>query len=101
MKNKKRGGKSNAAKFDVQDDEIIPTLTDVVTPGRTGLPEAVLGAVQADLSARVMKLAEELVHNASREMEAVMLERVCDRLRDELPQLIDATLRAPLKRTIK
>src|SRR5688572_21907673 len=96
MKNKKRNHKTPPASSGA--DENIPVLRDVVTPGTTALPEAALAALQADLSARVMKLADELVHNAAREMEAVMIERVCDRLRDELPSLIEQALGAPFKR---
>ncbi len=82
------------------DDEevVIPTLTNVITPGAAPPPEATIAAVQAELTARSLKLAEELLHNAAREMEALLFERVCDQLRARLPELIDETLRARLTR---
>lgn len=76
----------------------IPTLTEVVTPAPAAGPsDDVLAAAQAELSVRVLKLAEELTHNAAREIEAVILERVCDQLRERLPELIDETLKSQLK----
>jgi hypothetical protein len=79
------------------DEQDIPTLTDIVTPGAAPPPEAMLAAVQAEITARAMKLAEELLHNTAREMEALLLEKVCDQLRSRLPDIIDETLRARLK----
>ncbi len=49
-------------------------------------------ALQADIAARVLRLAEEL-QEAGQEIEAVLFERVCDRLRARLPDIIDAALR--------
>ena len=37
--------------------------------------------MQAEISARVMRLAEELMREASRELETILLKRVCDQLR--------------------
>lgn len=81
------------------DEDEIPVLTEVVAPGP--ISEMLLESVQAELTARILKLSEELVHNAVREMEAVLLERVCDRLRAQLPQIIDEALRAPLSSKLK
>jgi hypothetical protein len=36
--------------------------------------------------------ADELVHNACREMEALLLEQVSDRLRSQLPTLISGII---------
>lgn len=72
----------------------IPTLTDVV-PDQAGVrlsPEA-LADLHAELTARVQRLTEELIHNASREMEALLQERVCDALRAQLPDLLEQVLR--------
>lgn len=89
----------------------IPVLTDVVVrheppeysnvvvlERRPTLPsETVLAALQADVVARALNLTDELLHNAAREMEAVMFERVLDRLREALPELVSAAIRDHLQ----
>ena len=73
--------------------EDIPVLTDIVEDG----PEAYvpidrtllfLSDLEALLAKAIHEQADELVHNACREMEALLLEQVSDRLRSELPTLI-------------
>jgi hypothetical protein len=73
--------------------DIIPVLTDIVEDApdasapidRTTL---FLDELEARLSVAVHEQADELVHNACREMEALLLEQVSDRLRNELPGLV-------------
>jgi hypothetical protein len=73
--------------------EDIPVLTDIVEDGpgtyapidRTLL---FLSDLEALLAKAIHEQADELVHNACREMEALLLEQVSDRLRAELPSLI-------------
>ena len=73
--------------------EDIPVLTDIVEDGpaasapidRTLL---FLSDLEALLAKAIHEHADELVHNACREMEALLLEQVSDRLRAELPSLI-------------
>ncbi len=93
----------------------LPILTDVVELHATGsfrrpghvaeatgpytsglLSEADIAALQATLVSRTMNLTDELLHSAAREIEAVMFERVIDRLRAALPELIAAALREHL-----
>ncbi len=95
----------------------LPILTDVVEFHATGSfpqppvpaaaepePEVVtaalsdddIAALQATLVSRMMNLTDELLHAASREIEAVMFERVIDRLRAALPELVAAALREQL-----
>ena len=85
----------------------IPVLTEVVT--RRGPPErsnvvvlerrpqapsdTTLAALQADVVERALNITDELLHNAAREMEAVLFERVLDRLREALPDLVAAAIR--------
>ena len=45
---------------------------------------------------RTLNLTDELLHSAAREIEAVMFERVIDRLRAALPDLVAAALREQL-----
>ena len=72
----------------------IPVLTDVVEDEpREATPPVdrallFLEELEAHLAAAVMEQADELVHNACREMEALLLEQVSDRLRTELPALV-------------
>jgi hypothetical protein len=73
--------------------DIIPVLTDIVEdePGtaqqidRTTL---FLDELESRLTVAIHEHADELVHNACREMEALLLEQVSDRMRSELPALI-------------
>ena len=93
----------------------IPILTDVVELHATGsfpkperaaeavpdlagglLSQEDLAALQALLVSRTLNLTDELLHSAAREIEAVMLERVIDRLRAALPELVAAALREQL-----
>jgi len=72
----------------------IPVLTDIIEDDAPGVVSAVdrtaafLGEIEAHLATTIHDHADELVHNACREMEALLLEQVSDRLRAELPGLI-------------
>jgi len=93
----------------------LPILTDVVELHATGsfpqperapepdgayagglLSEEDVAALQAMLVGRTLKLTDELLHAAARDIEAVMFERVIDRLRAALPDLVAAALREQL-----
>ncbi len=93
----------------------LPILTDVVELHATGsfprpeqvpdatpayasglLSEADVAALQMLLVSRTMNLTDELLHAAAREIEAIMFERVIDRLRAALPELVAAALREQL-----
>jgi len=100
-------------KGDVKD---LPILTDVVELRAAGgsatghharlVPEErppggihsaeELEALQADLVGRALNLTDELLHSAAREMEGVLFERVLDRLRAALPEIVSAALREHL-----
>jgi hypothetical protein len=71
----------------------IPVLTEVIDDGAADAAPAdeataLLGELEAHLTAAIHEHADELVHNACREMEALLLEQVSDRLKAELPTLI-------------
>jgi hypothetical protein len=94
----------------------LPILTDVVELHATGsfpkparpaeepeaelaselLSEEDLAALQALLVSRTQNLTDELLHSAAREIEAILLERVTDRLRAALPEIVAAALREQL-----
>ena len=76
-----------------QPPDTIPVLTDVVEDDLdAGAPidrtRLFLDELEAHLTIAIHEQADELVHNACREMEALLLEQVSDRLRSELPGLI-------------
>jgi len=95
-------------------DDDLPILTDVVelrpSTGATGAHRVIdspaadpglhsaeeLAALQADLVNRALNLTDELLHSAAREMEGVMFERVLDRLRAALPEIVELALREHL-----
>jgi hypothetical protein len=74
----------------------IPVLTDVIRSA-AALPnaelDALLAEVQTKLASRTFKLADELLRSAFAEMEAAVFEQISGKLRRQLPELIDATLR--------
>ena len=76
----------------------IPVLTDVAEPLHGAESAFIndtsrfLGELEAHLTAVIHEQADDLVHNALREMEALLLEQVSDRLKAELPQLISQVI---------
>jgi hypothetical protein len=93
-------------------EQQLPILTDVVelrsSTGSTGIHPAVptdeaddsgihsaeeLAGLQSDLVSRALNLTDELLHSAAREVEGVLFERVLDRLRAALPEIIALALR--------
>jgi len=76
-------------------DDDIPVLTEAVEP----LPAAAavaaahdLARLEARLCASSLKLAEQLLRDACREAEHVLLERVMNELRAELPAIVKRAL---------
>jgi uncharacterized protein (DUF2267 family) len=59
--------------------------------------EEQLASVQAELTSLTRDLADRLLDGALRDMEAALFEKVADRLREELPELIDRVLREHLQ----
>jgi uncharacterized protein (DUF2267 family) len=83
----------------------IPVLTDVVTDqslAATAPADSTLqflDELEAHLTAVIHEQADELVHNACREMEALLLEQVSDRLKAELPRMIADVISAHFRGT--
>ena len=83
----------------------IPILTDVVAQEElaqardraavelSDISEEQLAELQTQLAAGVHKLADELLQNVFQEMEAALFEQVSNRLRRELPEIVDRILR--------
>ena len=75
---------------DLDDTGEIPILTDVVLGGDPAAPSH--AAATAILS-EVLKLADSLLHQAAKDIEATLFENVYDRLRAQLPEVVDRVLR--------
>lgn len=77
----------------------IPVLTDVIraatSDGRE--LETLLAEMQTKLASRTFKLADDLLRSAFAEMEATLFEQISSKLRRQLPELIDCTLREHLE----
>jgi Zn-dependent M32 family carboxypeptidase len=50
-------------------------------------------AVHAAILTETLNLADSLLHQAAKDIEATLFERVLDRLRAQLPELVDRILR--------
>jgi hypothetical protein len=86
----------------------IPVLTDVIISASPTLPplarqrdlsfdsDALVAELQTKLASRTFALTEDLLRSAFAEMEATLLQEITAKLRRELPELIDATLREHL-----
>ncbi len=78
--------------------DTIPVLNDIVDDADRGAASATdptvafLEELEAHLTATIHEHADELVHNACREMEALLLEQVSDRLKAELPSLVSRVI---------
>ena len=82
----------------------IPVLTDMIDAADTGseevlqepvsaIGESQMTELQTELASRSFDLTDQLLHAAFQEMEAALFEQVSNRLRKELPELIDRILR--------
>jgi hypothetical protein len=80
--------------MDIQsiDPREIPVLTDAVEPGPVA-PPFDIKAMHAALVSETLELADTLLHQAIKDIEATLFERVVDRLRAQLPELVDRVLR--------
>ncbi len=75
---------------DLDDTGEIPILTDAVIGGD---PPAPSHAAATAILSEVLKLADSLLHQAAKDVEATLFENVYDRLRAALPEIVDRVLR--------
>jgi len=75
----------------------LPTLMDAESPPVPRITAEEIDAVQAELTAMTRDLADRLLDHAMRDMEAALVEQVSNRLREELPALIEKVLREHLE----
>ena len=75
------------------DPRDIPILTDTIAQSGDAAQPFDFSAVHAAVLTETLKLADSLLRQAARDIEATLFERVFDRLRTELPELVDRALR--------
>ena len=78
---------------DTHDPRDIPILTDAVGRDNGAYASFDAKAVHAALVTETLELAGSLLHQATKDIEAALFERVFDRLRAQLPELVDRVLR--------
>jgi Zn-dependent M32 family carboxypeptidase len=76
------------------DPRDLPILTDVVDENARAFEFFDAKAVHAAVVTETLKLADSLLHQAAKDIEATLFERVFDALRAQLPELVDRVLRA-------
>ena len=77
------------------DPRDIPILTETVKE-RVAEPECTsfdAKSAHAAILTETLKLADSLLHQAAKDIEATLFERVFDRLRAQLPELVDRALK--------
>jgi hypothetical protein len=79
-----------------RDQADLPLMTRVEGPTTAVVGEQQLATVEAELTALTRDLADRLLNGAFRDMEATLFEQVSNKLRDELPELIEQVLRTHL-----
>ena len=82
--------------FTPHDPRDIPVLTDEIDSGRETAAPFDLQAAQSAIVAEILRTADALLHQAAKDMEATLFERVFDRLREQLPDLVDRILKEQL-----
>ena len=75
------------------DPRDIPILTDEVAEDGRTYTAFDAKAVHAALVTATLNLTDSLLHQAAKDIEATLFERVFDQLRAQLPELVDRVLR--------
>jgi hypothetical protein len=78
---------------DPHDPRDLPILTDAVELDGPEYSSFDAKAVHAALVTETLELASSLLHQATKDIEAALFERVFDQLRARLPELVDRVLR--------
>jgi Zn-dependent M32 family carboxypeptidase len=78
---------------DPHDPRDIPILTETVKESEPSSLSLEAKAVHAAILSETLELADSLLHQAVKDIEATLFERVLDRLRAQLPELVDRILR--------
>ena len=75
------------------DPRDIPILTEAVKEAEPASSSFDAKATHAAILTETLKLADSLLHQAAKDIEATLFERVFDRLRAQLPELVDRVLK--------
>jgi Zn-dependent M32 family carboxypeptidase len=75
------------------DPRDIPILTTAVQQSVVVMPVFDTKSLHATILTETLELADSLLHQAAQDIEAILFERVFDRLRAQLPELVDRILR--------
>jgi hypothetical protein len=75
------------------DPREIPILTETIEAGAEDAAPCDFDAAHAAILAEALKLADSLLCQAARDIEAKRFENLFDRLRAELPALVDRVMR--------
>ena len=78
---------------EAHDPRDIPILTDAVEQDSRTYALYDAKSVHAAVVTEALKLADSLLHQATKDIEAILFERVLDQLRAQLPELVDRVLR--------
>jgi Zn-dependent M32 family carboxypeptidase len=76
-----------------QDPRNIPILTDAVDNDGQTVLSFDIKAMHAAILTATLELADSLLHQAAKDIEATLFEQVFDQLRAQLPELVDRVLR--------
>ena len=82
--------------FPSHDPRDIPVLTEAIDSSPALASEENIRSAQSAIVAETMRVADVLLHQAVKDMEAVLFERVRDRLREQLPELVERILKEQL-----
>ncbi|HME38982.1 MAG TPA: hypothetical protein VKG63_08460 [Steroidobacteraceae bacterium] len=77
----------------MNDPRDIPILTHAVKESSAASVPFDAKAAHAAILTETLKLADSLLHQAAKDIEATLFERVFDRLCAQLPELVDRILR--------
>jgi len=78
------------------DPREIPILTETIEAGAEDAAPCDLDAAHAAILAEALKLADSLLRQAARDIDTKRFENLFDRLRAELPALVDRVMREQL-----
>ena len=79
--------------IDAHDPRDIPILTDAVEQVSAHTIPVNAKVLHAAILTEALELADSLLHQAAKDIEAILFERVYDRLRAQLPEIVDRILR--------
>jgi Zn-dependent M32 family carboxypeptidase len=77
----------------IHDPRDIPVLTEAIDTAPDADDSFDAKAVHAAVVSETLNLADSLLHQAAKDIEAALFEKVFDQLRARLPELLDRVIR--------